>query len=132
MNTPVKFGIDLYQSLIVNGFNYLTAQYITAQSAHETGNFTSQIFRQNNNLFGMKYAGQSLALGTKSGHAYYANIENSIRDYQTYYRLNNYLKVYPSLAWFVKTLKQKGYFTADEGAYLKGVTHFFNLYFGEK
>jgi len=54
-----------------------------AQAVVETGNFTSRMFRLNNNLFGMKEATMrvNLARGTQYGHAYYNNWEESVTDY---------------------------------------------------
>jgi len=129
MNIILKIGIDVYQLLIELGFNYKQAQYITAQAAHETGNFQSQIFKENNNLFGMKHAGQRLSQGEKNGHAYYKTIEDSVKDYQIYYKLNNYPVTFETPENFVDSLKNHGYFEANIENYKKGVRHFLNLYF---
>jgi uncharacterized FlgJ-related protein len=132
MNIVKLFGIDLYKLLIELGFHFRQAQFITAQSAHETANFTSAIFLKNNNLFGMKQAGQRLSLGEKNGYASYRTIEDSVKDFQTYYRLNNYLKVYSDIESYSQTLKNKKYFEANLLEYQKGMRHFFNLYFVKK
>lgn len=54
-----------------------------AQSVLETGNFTSRIFKENNNLFGMKLAvkRRTLAIGERYGHACYDNWQDSVDDY---------------------------------------------------
>lgn len=58
---------------------------IYAQAKHETGNFTSSIFKENKNLFGMKQSfntkGGFIETGTSRGHAVYKNWFDSIRDY---------------------------------------------------
>ena len=54
MNTINKIGKEVYFLLLEHGVSLQLARYITAQAAHETGNFTSKIFKENNNLFGMK------------------------------------------------------------------------------
>jgi len=56
---------------------------VYAQAIIESGNFKSNIFKTNNNLFGMKVAKQrpTLALGEESGHAYYDNWKTSVIDY---------------------------------------------------
>ena len=56
---------------------------VLAQSILETGNFQSNIFRVNNNLFGMKEARQrcKTAKGTNLGHAYYDHWKESVMDY---------------------------------------------------
>ena len=59
---------------------------VYAQCIVETGNFTSTIMKENNNLFGMKLPERraTLALGVKKGHAYYRNWKESIIDYSLY------------------------------------------------
>ena len=56
---------------------------VLAQSILETGHFGSNVFRANNNLFGMKEARQrcKTAKGTNLGHAYYNNWKESVMDY---------------------------------------------------
>lgn len=58
-------------------------EIILAQSILETGHFSSRIFIENNNLFGMKQARarSTTALGTQLGHAYYDNWKESVLDY---------------------------------------------------
>jgi len=57
-----------------------------AQSKLETGNFTSKVFRENNNLFGMREAKQRIttAQGTEHNHAYYHTWYESVLDYSFY------------------------------------------------
>lgn len=59
---------------------------VYAQCIVETGNFTSTIMKENNNLFGMKLPERraTLALGVKRGHAYYRTWKESIIDYSLY------------------------------------------------
>lgn len=54
-----------------------------AQAILESNNFKSNIFKSNNNLFGMKEARVrvNLATGTKHGHATYNTWEHSVLDY---------------------------------------------------
>lgn len=61
-------------------------EIVMAQSILETGNFTSKIFKENHNLFGMKQATVRIntANGTQYGHAYYDNWYQSIYDYAFY------------------------------------------------
>lgn len=130
MITINETGTWLYQYLIELGFNYYQAQLITAQAAHETGNFTSDIFKQNNNLFGMKYAKQKFAAGEKNGHAYYNTLEDSAKDFKIYYSLNDYNPTYKDIQTYIEALKEKKYFEAPGAEYLNGVKFFHNLYFG--
>lgn len=56
---------------------------VLAQAILETGNFTSDIFQENHNLFGMKVAGSrpTSAIGTNRNHAQYRNWKESVMDY---------------------------------------------------
>jgi len=59
---------------------------VLAQSKLETGQFKSNIFKENHNLFGMKEAKIriNLAKGTQYGHAFYNNWIESVYDYAFY------------------------------------------------
>ena len=59
---------------------------VLAQSILETGHWTSKIFLENHNLFGMKeaYVRVHTAKGTQYGHAYYEDWEESVYDYAFY------------------------------------------------
>ncbi len=54
-----------------------------SQAKLETGNFTSDIFKENHNLFGMKMAEKrpTSAIGINRGHAAYSNWKQSVIDY---------------------------------------------------
>ena len=56
---------------------------VLAQSKLETGNFTSKVFKENNNLFGMREAKQRIttARGTENNHAYYHTWYESVLDF---------------------------------------------------
>lgn len=90
----LKIKIWLYISILkyLYGFGQIKTETIYAQAQHETGNFTSPIFKENNNLFGMREASvrKSFASGTARGHATYKNIFNSVRDY---YERQKYFKI---------------------------------------
>ncbi len=59
---------------------------VLAQSIIETGHWSSRIFKENNNLFGMKeaYVRVHTAKGTQHNHAYYENWRESVYDYAFY------------------------------------------------
>lgn len=74
------------QEALVEELKRLNVRYphiILAQSILETGHFSSRIFVENNNLFGMKEAKarSTTALGTQLGHAYYDDWKQSVMDY---------------------------------------------------
>jgi uncharacterized FlgJ-related protein len=76
----------------IEELNFKFPHIILAQSMQETGNFKSGIFKENNNLFGMKEARMraTLAQGTNRGHAHYNTWQESLYDYAMYY--NAYLR----------------------------------------
>ena len=71
----------------INQLNFKFPHIILAQSYQETGHYKSNIFLENNNLFGMKEAKlrANLAKGTNRGHAYYETWQESVIDYALYY-----------------------------------------------
>jgi hypothetical protein len=76
----------------ITELNFKFPHIIMAQAMQETGHFKSTIFRENNNLFGMKEARlrATLAQGTSRNHAYYNTWQESVYDYAMYY--NSYLR----------------------------------------
>lgn len=77
-----SFSEDKLKEMIV-GLNLKHPDVIYAQAILESGNFKSSIFKNNNNLFGMKEARQrpTTALGTQLNHAYYDNWRDCVLDY---------------------------------------------------
>lgn len=75
----------MYDSIL--NFNYqIRVQHplvVTAQAILETGNFTSKVFKENNNLYGMTLAKSrpTLAIGVKNGYAVYRTWQESAIDY---------------------------------------------------
>lgn len=67
----------------ITSLNFKFPHIVLAQTKQETGHYTSKIFKENHNLFGMKEAKIriNLAKGTQYGHAFYDNWEESIMDY---------------------------------------------------
>jgi len=67
----------------IKALNLKFPHIVMAQAMQETGNFTSAIFKENHNLFGMKQptVRNTLAEGTSRGHAKYNNWQDSLTDY---------------------------------------------------
>jgi len=76
------------QALIeeIKNLNFKYPDVVIAQAKLETGNFTSDIFLENNNLFGMKkaYSRINTATGVNKGHATYDCWRDSLLDYALY------------------------------------------------
>lgn len=60
---------------------------VYGQALLETDHFKSRIFKENNNIFGMKEAVKrvNLSHGTQYNHAFYGNWMDSVYDYALYY-----------------------------------------------
>ena len=71
----------------ISKLNFKYPHIVLAQAILETGNYESKIFKENNNLFGMKEARVrlNLAKGTQFGHAYYDDWKESLTDYALWY-----------------------------------------------
>lgn len=71
---------------VIKDLNLKFPYIVLAQAKLETGDFTSKIFRENHNLFGMREARVriNIARGTQYNHAYYNNWYESVYDYAFY------------------------------------------------
>lgn len=87
-------------------------EIILAQSILETGHFSSRIFIENNNLFGMKQARarSTTAVGTQLGHAFYDHWKQSVMDYALFQ--NAYMNKLRSEKSYLKYL-DKNYAEAE-------------------
>ncbi len=74
---------DFYDMLVKYEIKY--PDIVFAQAVLESGNFTSKLFKTQNNLFGMKvpHKRQTTAIN-KRGYAKYNSIDDSIIDYSFY------------------------------------------------
>lgn len=129
MNTINEAYKEIYSNLLEVGFKVDQAKILLSQAAHETGNFTSDIFFNNRNAFGLKDTGHGFNIGTRKGHALYESYIDNIKDFAQYYKERKYLQNYNTIDLYVKAIKEQKYFEADEAQYLKGVKFFYNLYF---
>lgn len=80
---------EFSKEAVVEELKRLNVKYphiVLAQALIESGHFQSNIFRSNNNLFGMKEAKQRVttAGGTQNNHAYYDSWKESVYDYAFY------------------------------------------------
>jgi len=80
-----SFSQDSLIQLLID-LNVKYPHIVLAQSILETGHYKSKVFKENHNLFGMKEARVRIhtAKGTRNGHAYYLNWEESVYDYAFY------------------------------------------------
>jgi len=111
-----------------------TVKFWTAVSDFETGSWTSPIFIQNRNLFGMRLpTSNTTAIGGADGHAVFASLQDSVADLILYFnRLQWPMLNFSTIDALVSMMKSKGYFAAPIGDYLAGVkARYQRLYPGE-
>lgn len=131
MKTKKPDANEIYYLLRQAGFQTGLAKMITAQAAHETGNFESLVYKKNSNPFGMRQPKirQTTAIGSNYNHAVFNNLDDAIEDYKHYWTAAKLPSIFVSIADFVEALKKKKYFEDAESNYFKGVNYFYNLYF---
>ena len=89
---PLPFSeTNLLAELKKQGVNF--PDVALAQAKLETGHFESAVFKENNNLFGMKHPSvrQTVSLGSNRGHAKYKTWQDSVKDYklwQDFYKVS--------------------------------------------
>ena len=108
---------DFSRDALVDMIKELGIKYpeiVLAQSILETGHWTSTIFEENHNLFGMKQARSRIrtAKGTQLNHAYYDNWKESVYDYAFYQ--SRYLS---------KINSEKEYFAALDATYAEATDY---------
>lgn len=104
------------------------SELLAAQAAHETGDFTSRIFSENNNAFGMKASTRNYDFGERYGHAIYLSIGDSVKDMLEY--LGDKMKPLKeianmSISEYAIYLKSVGYFEDTVQNYTSGLMSFY-------
>lgn len=100
-----EFSTEKLKNALVN-LNVRFPHIVYAQAKLETGNFSSKIFKENNNLFGMKEATvrPTTNKGTENNHAYFDSWYDSVLDYAFYQA--SYLKDIKSESEYLQYLKE--------------------------
>lgn len=85
INSRNDFSQDKFVDML-SELNVRFPHIVLAQARLETGGYRSRIFKENNNLFGMKQATVRVntAAGTQHNHAYYNTWIESVYDYAFY------------------------------------------------
>ncbi len=111
------------ESLKEAGYSDTMGENLMAQSMFETDIFTSAIFTQNNNMFGMRQpkTRQTTSLGDVGGYASYKSPADSIADMILYLSYEDCPKSFPDVTSYVAWLKSKNYFTDSLSTYQGGV-----------
>lgn len=123
-----------YATQIV-GFTPLQASFIVAQTAFETGNYTSNLCVNHNNLSGITYSSRAVRLlgdenvSDYKGYCSYSSVIEWLYDYTNLMsvRYQSALKE-NDIVGFCKQLKEKGYYTASVYDYANGCATYWNKY----
>jgi flagellum-specific peptidoglycan hydrolase FlgJ len=145
---PQELDQQIYITALNNKFSDESARLIVAQARLESADYSSNVFKNNFNMYGMKYIGQKLAergtiapkterskkcidTGICRNSDYYAKYKNpidSVKDTITrLYQVNikgitpDQLKNAKTPLEFATLLKKRGYFGVTADQYAKGL-----------
>lgn len=107
------------------------ADFVIAQARHESADFKSKVYRENNNPFGMKLpsvrptlAKQGTPAPKSEGGGFYARYDNdteAFRDFLKWLRYTKFPTDLTTVEQYVKAMKDRKYFGATEASYLKAM-----------
>lgn len=99
------------------------AKLIEAQARHETGNYTSDLFKRGNNVFGMRIAKKRpfVRSGISNDYSTYKDIDQSIEDWLLWAEFTNFPTNLKTVVQYVDALFVRGYFTDNWINYSKGM-----------
>lgn len=103
------------------------SSFVEAQAKHETGNFSSEVFKRANNAFGMKNASVRDQLGKEvenDVYRHYKSLTESIKDLALWMDFTNFPDQVDSLETYVDELKKRKYFEDTTSNYLNGMKRF--------
>lgn len=122
--SAMEYDLLIQKILTDNGYSPNMARMIAAVSRHETGNYSSSVFKTLNNMFGMRFPRerQTTALyESDSKYSVYTDAADSVRDMVLYLNARRYPFNFNSVRDLVETMKEKGYFEDSIDNYLQGV-----------
>lgn len=108
--------------------------YIIAQAKLESGNFSSKVFKTDNNYFGMKLpvkrptvaAGPGLLSPEGNHYAHYNSESDSVTDLLLWMEYTKFPTVVYNSEVYVSELKSRNYFGSSETSYLKNINYWLN------
>jgi len=105
------------KAIVLNSEFANYADFVVAQAKHESANFTSNVYKANNNPFGMKVPSQRKFLGTRGTPAndggYYARYESdsvAFEDLLLWMRARKFPTNLETVEDYAEALKARGYF----------------------
>lgn len=134
-NLDTVYGQALSGSVNNPGLPIALAQLVTAQSQHESANYTSDVFNNSNNVFGYGYdASSQYQTGSYNGYGTYGSINDSVQEIVDYIYRRQADGQFPDLqtittatqyATYLKDVTSPGpYFAAPLSQYISGITSY--------
>lgn len=98
--------------------------YMLAQAYFESGNWNSNVWKENKNPFGMRLPSirPTTAIGENRGYAVYRSEFGAVRDLCRWLKYHNAPKSFATPGHYTQYLKTKGYYEADPMVYGAAVT----------
>jgi hypothetical protein len=134
----MDYGAIIFNTVNGLGIPVALSNLVAAQSAHETNNYTSDVFLHCNNAFGYKWVNQRYALGpclqSPEGDYYasYASIQQSAQEIAAWIYRRVADGTFPQDLNMIQTptqyagyLLNAGYFTDSLANYVTGLTRYF-------
>jgi hypothetical protein len=128
---------QIYNTAIADGLPPNMANLLVAQSKHETGNYTSNAYLKNNNLFGYKYVkgakfqvGPGIKSSESDPYAHYSTINDSVHELTAWIERRQGEGKFPvnlttlSSMEYAVLLKNCGYFGDPLNNYISGLNHY--------
>jgi len=116
----------IFRILKAQGLETSMIKLLQAQAIHETGNFTSRLFRENNNAFGMKVPGLRQTLNVAPlgpGFSQFLSVDDSVKDMLLYL---DHFKIpldQDDAFRYAQILKDKNYYEDPVEVYFKGLVN---------
>jgi uncharacterized FlgJ-related protein len=138
--TNQEIGQLIYTTAFQDGMPAQLCSLIEAQSKHETDDYSSHAFINNNNCFGYKYvvgarwqSGMGITSSEGDHYAHYDDIQDSVHEICAWIIRRRTQGKFPADLNDIQTpteyatlLKQCGYFGDPLQNYVSGLTHFLN------
>lgn len=104
------------------------AKLIEAQARHETGNYTSDLFKRANNVFGMRVPNKRpfTRSGESNGYSTYKDIDQSIEDWLLWAEYTKFPTNLRTVVQYVDALFIRGYFEDNWMNYSKSMISHYN------
>ena len=128
---------DAYDIALELGLSDPQAKLIAAQAAYETANFTSNVFKLNNNPAGIMFINKPYQKNATAGSSFPSN-ESKTAKYAKFVTIKDGFKdmiriTYPSLikstdtTTYAANLKLQKYYTGPQANYTSGLLRYWNL-----